>query len=137
MTKDLKSTVLSMCDKAYTLYQNRDYNAALRLFYQAWIKLPKPQSENALSATILSGIGDTYYRMGKYQPAIEALRSAMACPDTEEKALISLRLGQALMDANNEIQAKIYLHKAYQLDSGSTLDEEDPKYREAISEFII
>ncbi|MGH1485861.1 MAG: tetratricopeptide repeat protein [Cellvibrionaceae bacterium] len=137
MGSDVLSTIQAICAKGYQHYSQKDYEAALRLFYQAWLKVPKPQNEHPAAATILSGIGDTYYRLGKYDPAIEALRSALACPDTDEQSLILMRLGQSLINAGQELQGKIYLHRAYRLCGDQAFKDEHPKYREVIDDIVI
>jgi tetratricopeptide (TPR) repeat protein len=137
MDTDLTPSLKSLCTSGYEHYAEKDFNSALRLFYQAWLKLPKPQKEHPEAATILSAIGDTYFRLGKFNPAIEALRSALACPQTEEQCLILLRLGQSLLDNDQELQAKIYLHKAYKLFGDAAFEGEDPKYRESINDLVI
>ena len=137
MSSDLISTIKTMCAKGYQHYSEGDYDVALRLFYQAWLKVPSPQNESPAAATILSGIGDTYYRMGKYDPAVEALRSALDCPETEEQHFVLLRLGQSLLNSGHELQAKIYLHRAYRLGGDKTFKNEDPKYRQAIDDIVI
>ena len=137
MSSDSLATIQAICAKGYQNYGSKSYDSALRLFYQAWLKVPKPQHEYTHAATVLSAIGDTYYRMGKYEPATEALRSALACPITEEQSLILMRLGQALFDSEHELQGKIYLHRAYRLSGDEIFKGEDPKYRQAIDDIAI
>lgn len=121
-----------ICEKAAILYDTQEYDAALRLFYEAWLTLPKPQLEQVSSEIILSLIGDTYYQLAKYDPAIEAFRSALACQQTNRRALVFLRLGQALFDSNEEAQAKTYLQKAYHLGGETLFETENDKYLKAI-----
>jgi tetratricopeptide (TPR) repeat protein len=137
MNADITPTIQAICNTGYSHYVEKNYSSALRSFYQAWLKVPKPQKDFPLAATILSAIGDTYFRLEKYDPAIEALRSALACPQTQEHSLILMRLGQSLLDNNQELQAKIYLHKAFKLYGESPFVGEDPKYRDTIIDLII
>ncbi len=136
MSSTISTTIQAICAKGYQEYSQKNYPAALRLFYQAWLQLPKPQSEHADAEIILSSIGDTYYQMGKYETAIEALRSALSCQESDKRAFVLLRLGQALLDSNHEPQAKTYLHRAYRLHGSELFDDELPKYKKAISDLI-
>lgn len=125
-----------ICEEAATQYEQKKYEAALRLFYEAWLTLPKPQMEQKNSEIILSFIGDTYYQLAKYEPAIEAFRSALACQTTRRRAFVLLRLGQALLDTNQEPQAKNYLQKAYHLGGKILFESENNKYLNIIKELI-
>lgn len=137
MSSDIIPSLQAICDKGYQHYDQQEYDGALRLFYQAWLKVPKPQHEYLIAATVLSGIGDSYYRMGKYELAIEALRSALACPKTEEYALILMRLGQSLLNTDQTLQATTYLNRAYRLSGNTLFKGEDSRYWEAITDIAI
>ena len=84
----------------------------------------------------MAAIGDTYYRMGKYELAIEALRSALACKQTSVRSLVEMRLGQTLLNTGHDLQAVTYLQRAYRLGGDAVFATENPKYKEAISEFL-
>ncbi len=136
MSSTISATIQAISAKGYQQYSQKDYPAALRLFYQAWLQLPKPQSDHADAEIILASIGDTYYQMGKYETAIEALRSALACQESDKRSFVLLRLGQSLLDSNQELQAKTYLHRAYRLLGEELFNNELPKYKKAISDLI-
>ncbi len=125
-----------ICSEGEALYNEGDYDASLRLFYEAWLKLAKPQMEQEDSEIILSYIGDTYYRLKKYTPAIEALRSALACKETYRHPQVLLRLGQALFDTQQDIQSKTYLQKAYRLGGKALFKDEKSIYLKSIEAFI-
>jgi tetratricopeptide (TPR) repeat protein len=125
-----------ICEEAQVLSNQEMYDAALRLFYKAWLTLPKPQMEQESSEIILSHIGDTYYQLKKYKPAIEALRSALACQKTDRRAFVLLRLGQSFLDTNQEPQAKTYLLKAYRLGGEMLFKSEKKVYFNAIKGVI-
>lgn len=122
--------------KAYALYSEESYDQALRMFYHAWLQIPKPQVEHPQAATVLSGIGDCYYKMRKYKLAIEALRSALTCTRTDEQSLILLRMGQSLFNSGQKDQAVTYLKRAHSLDPQCFMGEHT-KYLNAIKDLII
>ncbi|MFT4610050.1 MAG: tetratricopeptide (TPR) repeat protein [Cellvibrionaceae bacterium] len=125
-----------ICEAAEVLYHSQNYDAALRLFYEAWLTLPKPQMQQQSSEIILSLIGNTYYQLAKYEPAIEAFRSALACQQTDRRAFVLLRLGQALFDSNEDTQARTYLQKAYRLGGARLFELEENKYLNIIRGLI-
>ena len=115
----------------------RLYSAGLRLFYKAWIQLPKPQTDFEVSGKILAAIGNTYFKMEKYPQAVEAFRSSLYCPDTSDnKAPVYMRLGQCLLEMGETAQARIYLLEAHNANGGASFDTEDPKYRLAIDDLV-
>lgn len=127
--------IQKLYEKAYADYQSEDYSSALRLFYKAWLRLKKPYRKQPQAATILSGIGDTYYRMGKFNLAIKALRSALDCEETDQRGLILLRLGQSLYNVGEDLPAKVYLQRAFRL-SETQFANENPRYRNAIADMV-
>ena len=76
-----------------------------RPFYQAWLKLPKPQ-RNMRQARILSAIGDA-------TPITEELplkpcSKPYTGSETKDSPIVMLRLGQCLLDSGQELQARTY-----------------------------
>lgn len=138
MQKDINLTeITSIYRQGDTLLADGHYSRALRSFYAAWLQIPKPQADYPIAATVLFGIGNTYFKMRKYKLAIEALRSALSCPKANEQALILLRLGQSLLSLGNEEQSHIYLRRAHSIAGDTLFANEHPKYLRAIEAFII
>ena len=125
-----------ICAKAYEIYDAGDFNGALRLFYQAWLQVPKPQTEFAESGWVLTGIGDTYFQLGKYTQACEALNSALHCPGTENNPFVLLRIGQAHYDNHEKSVARKYLSKAYRQGGMDVFKKESKVYLEAIRDLV-
>lgn len=131
----LTRQIRRFCSDGYRLYDNSDYRLALRSFYQAWLSIPKPQSDYEEAGWVLTAIGDTYFKLKHHEQAIESLISAMHCPGGDKSPFVYLRLGQCLWDTGRESEARKYLFKAYRLSNGGTLFErEDKRYIEAIAD---
>lgn len=130
------NNVISLCTKGYERYNREEYTEALRLFYQAWITLPEPRNHCDDAEIVLCAIGDSYFRMSKNKLAIEVLRSALDCKQTESRELVELRLGQCLLNSGQTIQAKTYLQRTYRRSGKRLFICEDNKYLDAISELI-
>ena len=103
MDQNLKKTaqaapsaqIRELCYEGYQQFDQKQYKSALRKFYQAWTLLPKPQTQWPQATWVLTAIGDAYYAKGEFSNAIEALNSALHCPDGADNPLIHLRLAQS------------------------------------------
>ncbi|MGH1470055.1 MAG: tetratricopeptide repeat protein [Cellvibrionaceae bacterium] len=129
-----QENIKKLCFEGYQSYDRGEYSAALRTFYQAWILLPRPQTDFAEAGWVLAAIGDTYFKAGQYKQAIEALNSALACPRAENSPFIHLRIGQSLYESGDRSGAKAYLAKAVELGGNDALRNEDYKYKIALHE---
>lgn len=115
------------CAEAYSLYDQGDFSTSLRLFYKAWLKLPRPQYQWAEATWILTAIGDTYHAMGKYQHGLEALNSALHCPRGADNPVILLRLAQCHLGLDNRELALPLLSHAYALGGDSVIARHAPE----------
>ena len=137
MPPEIDLTAINAINKQGLAYLADGHSArALRCFYHAWLEIPKPQTDHPISATILAGIGDSYFKMRKYKLALEALRSALSCPKTREHPLILLRLGQSLMATGQGEKAKMYLRRAHSIAGDDLFVNEHPKYLHSIKNSI-
>lgn len=133
----LCGNIRQLCAEGYQCYDGGDYKAALRLFYQAWLLLPKPQTEWVEAGWVLTAIGDAYFRSAQYQPGAEALQSALCCSEMSAVPFIHLRLGQCLWELEQGGQAQGPLLRAYQIAGADIFAAEDRKYYFAIAELIL
>jgi len=105
----------------------------LRTFYQAWLVLPKPQTQWREAGWVLTAIGDSYFRLGQYTHACESLRSALICPEAKRSAFIRLRLGQSLYELGDKTEAELLLNQAFELGGERAFSGEPIKYRRLLS----
>jgi tetratricopeptide (TPR) repeat protein len=129
-------TIKQQCQSGYQLYDLGDYKGALRLFYQAWLLLPKPQSDYEPAGWVLTAIGDTYYKLQQYQQAVEALSSAAHCSGIDNNPFINLRLGQAYLDLEALGKARNQLFRAWSKGGQPLFKQEDPRYFKAIEDLV-
>jgi len=128
----LVTKIRELCYQGYVQYDDRNYRRALRTFYQAWLLVPKPQTEWREAGWVLTAIGDAYFQIHQYNQAVEALRSALLCPTAKQSPFIHLRLGQCLFEQGDDERAHEMLHKAWRLGGRKVFDKEAPKYRRAL-----
>ena len=126
-----EAKVRALCASGYREYDARRYPEALRLFYQAWLELPKPQSSWPESTWVLSSIGDCYFRLQQFEQGCESLTSALHCPAGQKSPFIHLRLGQCLHELKQPFLACKQLRKAYDTGGSGIFNDQDQKYRRA------
>lgn len=123
-----REKIKQFCAEGYGLYDAGDFRQALRRFYQAWMLLPKPQTEHEAGGWVLTAIGDTYFRSGQYQQGKEALASALHCDGMIDNPFIHLRLGQCLLELGFKGQACTHLALAYERGGRKLFQKEAPRY---------
>lgn len=128
----LITKIRELCYQGYLQYDERDYSRALRTFYQAWLLVPKPQTQWREAGWVLTAIGDAYFRTQQYGQATEALRSALLCPAAKESPFVYLRLGQSYYDMGDESHAHEMLQKAHDLGGSKIFAKEASKYQRTL-----
>ena len=132
----LSRQVRRLCADGYRLYDSGEYRLALRSFYQAWLIIPKPQTQYAEAGWVLTAIGDGYFRLKQYEPGAESLQSALCCPTAEQSPFVQLRLGQCLWELGRHAEARKCLFHAYQSQGETLFESEPPRYRKAIEDLL-
>ncbi|GLS26678.1 hypothetical protein [Marinibactrum halimedae] len=136
LDESVNTQLKELCAEGYRYYDTEDFEAALRAFYQAWLLLPKPQTDWIEAGWVLTAIGDTYYRSGKFQQAVHALRSCLHCPDINGNPFVHLRLGQALYEMQELTHARKELLKAYHSGGRMMFDNQPAQYLDSINDLI-
>lgn len=132
----LEKKLKALCAQGYTLYDQGDFGAAVRAFYQAWLVLPKPQTQFPQASWVLTALADGYQRAGKPKQALEAAQSALCCPGAEANAIALLRKGQALLDLGDTSAARVALFKVYNQRGATAFANEPAHYLHAINDLI-
>ncbi|WP_157484852.1 tetratricopeptide repeat protein [Gilvimarinus polysaccharolyticus] len=132
----LTRQVRRLCADGYRLYDSAEYRLALRSFYQAWLIIPKPQTQHIEAGWVLTAIGDSYFRLGQYEQGAESLQSALCCPTAEQSPFVQLRLGQCLWQIGRHAEARKCLFHAYQSQGENLFATELECYRKAIEDLL-
>jgi len=132
----LTQQVRQLCADGYRLYDSGDYRLALRAFYQAWLLIPKPQTDYTEAGWVLTAIGDSYFRLGQYATSSESLQSALYCPEADKSAFLQWRLGQCLWHLQRPSEARKLLFRAYKMTGESIFENEDLCYRQVIADLL-
>ena len=132
----LVTKIRELCYQGYLQYDERDYRRALRTFYQAWLLVPKPQTDWREAGWVLTAIGDAYFKIGQFTQAAEAMRSALLCPTAKQSPFINLRLGQCQYELGEGDRAGDTLQKALELGGSKVFAKEAPKYRRVLDQVV-
>lgn len=132
----LTRQVRQLCADGYRLYDAGDYRLALRSFYQAWLMIPKPQTDYTEAGWVLTAIGDAYFRLDQFEPGAESLQSALCCPQADKSPFVHLRLGQCLLGLRRQLEARQCLFRAYQSGGDALFTAEPAHYRELIADLL-
>ncbi|WP_019529102.1 tetratricopeptide repeat protein [Dasania marina] len=132
LDKTLAEQLRSFCLQGYELYDQADYKLAVRHFYKAWALLPKPQTQWLEAGWVLTALGDSYFKLGNYHSGIEALKSALHCPDTDNNPFIHMRLGQCYYKNHQRGMAAISLQTAFKIGGEKLFYKEDACYSDLL-----
>ena len=130
----LQRSVRDLCREGYASYDAGDYRQAIRHFFAAWTRLPKPQTQWEEAGWVLTALGDAYFAKGSYEQAREAMESALHCPGTAGNPFIYLRLSQALYELGQREQAREAARQAPADKLAELMAVEPPQYQWLIEE---
>lgn len=130
----LSQNIRAQCAAGYQLYDQGQYDRAVRAFYQAWLLLPKPQTQYHEAGWVLTALSDGYFRAGRLPQALEAANSALCCPGADKNLAVQLRMGQALLDSGDTAAARKVLFRVFQKAGTGAFAGEDPRYLHAIDD---
>lgn len=132
---EAKAKIELLCKNGHDEYQQCNYPKALRLFYQAWLQLPKPQSQYHHAPWILTAIADCYFKQNSFEQATEALNSALHCPsiknEHQQLGFMHTRLGQCCYQQGNHRLARQHFEQAQHL-APSQIENISSEYRHFI-----
>lgn len=128
LPSNIEKKIRNFCRGGYEAYDQKQFKQAIRLFFQAWNLLPKPQIQWQASGWVLTALGDAYYQLGNYTSALEALNSALHCPKNNRNPFVYMRIGQSLQGLKQLEAAKKALQKTIELGGESLLKNENSRY---------
>ena len=132
LDKKISEQLRTFCMQGYELYDQEDYKSAIRHFFKAWAILPKPQTQWQEAGWVLTALGDSYFKLGNYTSGIEALKSALHCPETDKNPFVHLRLGQCYYQNQQMGMAAIHLQNAFKLGGEKPFSKEDRCYSDLL-----
>ncbi|MEZ6134462.1 MAG: tetratricopeptide repeat protein [Pirellulaceae bacterium] len=124
----IHSRLKAICENADRLVEESELSEALALYREAWALIPENWTEWEASTWILSSVGEVYFRMGKFEEALERYSRAVQCPNGIGNPYIHLRLGQLHFELGNLKKAADEFARAFMGAGDEIFQKEDPKY---------
>lgn len=121
-------TIERLCAEGDVLAEKGRYGDAIDRYGKAWDLLPEPRTDWEAATWILGAIGDASFHAGDLDHALDALESAMHCPDAVGNPFLHLRLGQVLLDKGDQKRAADELMRAWMGAGEDIFEEEDDRY---------
>jgi len=129
---ELFKQIRSLCEHAGNLVQMGEDEFAISKYIEALILVPDPKSEHSISTFIYTALGEQYFSMREYSEAGKCFLKAYKCPNGENIAQISFRIGQCLEECGERKKAQDYLCSAFLLDGEDLFLKANPKYYKII-----
>jgi tetratricopeptide (TPR) repeat protein len=125
---DTYSKICKLCQEGDEYVTKEKFNLAVQKYEEAFDLVPDPYERYHASTWILTAIGDSYFLMGNYERARDAIGNVMYCPEAIGNPFIHLRFGQVQLELGNLIRAQDELARAYMIEGEKIFQDEDPKY---------
>jgi hypothetical protein len=106
-----------------TLAREARFEDAVRVYNEAWSRVPEPKSEWEASTWLLAAIGDACFLGGFYSSGVEAFEFALRCPGGMGNPFVHAESGA-------HAEAAEHLTRAYAIQGKAIFRAEDPKYFE-------
>lgn len=112
------------------------HEAALAKFEKAWEVLPEPKADQSAAVSVLGAIADCLFHLGRWEGRRDTVQRAFHCGGDLADPFLRLRIGQALYELGDELEAANWLAPAYLSEGRALFDEDDPKYLEFRSKLL-
>lgn len=137
LERSLEIKIKEICDEGDVLIEMGDLNEAFQNFSEALSLVPDPKQEYRVTAGILAGLGDVYFRAKSFSQGQEVLADAMHCAGAIGSPFLHLRLGQCQLELGNMERAADELARAYMGAGKAIFDRENQKYFEFLKTKIL
>lgn len=114
------------------LAQQRELESALLKYREAFALIPRPVEEHDASVRVLTALGDTCFRMGRFSEGKHALQGAVRSSGGLGAPFVHLRLGQCELELGNRERAAEELALACKRGGEALFEGNDPKYLELL-----
>ena len=130
LDRGLEDQVTEICNEGYALIDRQELERAFKAFSRAILLVPEPRQDCTVTAGILAGLGEVYFRSKSHVQAKEAFGEAIRCRGANGNPFLHLRLGQCEFELEKDDRAANELECAYLGAGWEIFSQEDPRYRE-------
>ena len=136
LKKGFTEDIERICRAAEDYLVEGNTKDAYRKYKEALDIIPEPKTSYETATWILVSIGDMYFKNKQYDMARDYFFEAKNCPNGVSNPYVLFRLGQSLLEMNDESEAKEFLLRAYMLVGDDIFCDEDEKYYNVIKELV-
>ena len=138
LSDEVSDQIEELSENGNEHFDDEKYDDAIKIWKEALSLIPNPQNSYSESLWLETSIGDAYFMFGDYNKSLEHFQNAKS--NTEENAyenpFIMLRLGQNLLENNQNEEAKEYLLRAYMFEGEEIFENDDTKYFEFLKQNV-
>jgi tetratricopeptide (TPR) repeat protein len=127
-----RERIVELCAQGEELVGRRELASALLKFREAMALIPRPVEEHPEALRVLTALGDTCFRLGRFSEGKHALQGAVRSAGGLGPAFIHLRLGQCELELGHTERAAEELALAYKRGGEELFADDDPKYLERV-----
>ncbi len=136
LNKSYTEDIERICRAADDFLEEGNTKDAYRKYKEALDIIPNPKTSYETATWIFVSIGDLFFKNKQYDMARDYFFEAKNCPNGVSNPYVLFRLGQSLVETNDNNQAREFLLRAYMLVGDDIFWDEDQKYYDVIKDLV-
>lgn len=136
LNKSYTEDIERICRAADDFLEEGNIKDAYRKYKEALDIIPNPKTSYETATWIFVSIGDLFFKNKQYEMARDYFFEAKNCPNGVSNPYVLFRLGQSLVETQDNNQAREFLLRAYMLVGDDIFWDEDEKYYNVIKDLI-
>ena len=136
LNKSYTEDIERICRAADDFLEEGNIKDAYRKYKEALDIIPNPKTSYETATWIFVSIGDLFFKNKQYEKARDYFFEAKNCPNGVSNPYVLFRLGQSLVETQDNNQAREFLLRAYMLVGDDIFWDEDEKYYNVIKDLV-
>ena len=136
LNKSYTEDIERICRAADDFLEEGNIKDAYRKYKEALDIIPNPKTSYETATWIFVSIGDLFFKNKQYEMASDYFFEAKNCPNGVSNPYVLFRLGQSLVETQDNNQAREFLLRAYMLVGDDIFWDEDEKYYNVIKDLV-
>lgn len=136
LNKSYTEDIERICRAADDFLEEGNIKDAYRKYKEALDIIPNPKTSYETATWIFVSIGDLFFKNKQYEMARDYFFVAKNCPNGVSNPYVLFRLGQSLVETQDNNQAREFLLRAYMLVGDDIFWDEDEKYYNVIKDLV-
>ena len=128
LPEEIHRQIARLCERGDQLASDGVFDEALKLYEAALEMLPQPKGDWEAALWIYAAIGDSHFLSGDFASAKTTFTEAISKIGGQGNPFLHLRLGQSLLELDEQDAAEEELTRAYELEGVELFEEDDVKY---------